>query len=130
MDEISKVFGTDKTKEAKGVWFPGPDGMSFLIARQGNPEFKRLSGELTKPHRRLIERGLADKDLLNEIAAEVCARTILLDWKKKDGKLPAYTPELGKQELLKTEDFFEFVTACSADARAYRNEELKAAEGN
>lgn len=131
--DIAKAFGTNKTKEEQGVWFSGPAGMRFLVARQGNKEFKRLAAELTKPHRRVIERGLADKKLMNEIAAEVAARTVLLDWSGvtgPDGKVVPYSPEEAKRRMLETEDFFEFITSCSADARAYRDEELEAASGN
>lgn len=130
--DMEKTFATSEQKEEQGVWFKGPDKSEFLIARQGNRAFVKLSAELTKPHRRLIERGLADDALLEDIAAEVASRTILLGWRGVDaaGKEVPYSSAAAKAYLLKHKDFADFVAGCSRSAAAYRDEEQRAAAGN
>ncbi len=131
--DIGKAFGTNKTKEEKGVWVKGPLGSEYLIAREGNKEFTRLSAELVRPYRKMIQKGMADASLMNEIAAEVVARTVLLDWRKvrdPEGKPIPYTPEEGKRCILAYPDFAEFVSANAREMRLFQDEEQKAAEGN
>ena len=132
-NSIAKAFGTSKAKEEQGVWFSGPKGQRYLIARQGNDAFTKLAGILTKPHRRLIEKGLADPELLRDITAEVTAKTLLLDWdgvKDDDGRALPYTWQIGKAYLLKYKDFADFVAGCSTSVASYQDEEQKAAAGN
>lgn len=132
-NSIAKAFGTSKAKEEQGVWFSGPKGQRYLIARQGNDAFTKLAGILTKPHRRLIEKGLADPELLRDITAEVTAKTLLLDWdevKGEDGKPLPYTWQIGKAMLVEFKDFADFVAGCSTSVASYQDEEQRAAAGN
>lgn len=130
--DIAKTFGTNKTKEEQGVWVDGPDGARFLVARQGNTAFRKLSAELAKPHRRLFQMGKVDDAIIKGITAEVIARTVLLDWKgvKAGEKELAYTPEIGKEMLLKHEDFADFITGISTTVSLFQDELDQAAAGN
>jgi hypothetical protein len=130
--DIGKTFGTNESKEEQGVWVKGPGKSEFLVARQGNKKFIKLSAEVTKPHRRLIEKGLADDSLLEDIAAEVTSRTVLLDWKgvEEDGKPLQYSNAAAKAYLLKYKDFADFIAGVSRSVQVYKDEEMKAAAGN
>jgi hypothetical protein len=130
--DFKKTFATNRTKELEGVWFPGPDGSSYLVARQGNKNFNKLMAEVAKPHRKLIEMGKADDELLTEITAEVVSRTILLDWKgvTDDGKPVAYSNEEAKRRLIDYPDFADMIAALSKGMAAYQDQEKAAAAGN
>lgn len=130
--DIRKTFATNKVKEEQGVWVKGPEGAEFLIARQGNKAFARLAGDLTKPHRKLIEMGKADDALIHDIAAEVTSRTVLLDWRgvKEDGKVLPYSPEAAKRLLIEVPDFADLIAGYSRSIALFQDEEKKAAEGN
>lgn len=127
-----KAFATNAKKENEGVWVPGPDGAEFLIARLGNDHFKKLSTELAKPHRRLLQLGKLDEKVVQEITAEVTARTILLGWKnvKEGGKPVEYSPETAKRWLLAYKDFAEFVSSVAGTQAVYQDELDEAAAGN
>ena len=130
--DIAKAFATNPKKEVEGVWVQGPDGAEFLIARMGNESFKKLSQELAKPHRRLIQLGKLDDKVVQEITAEVMARTILLGWKgvKEGGKAIEYSPETAKRWLLAYKDFAEFISGTAATQSLYQDELDEAAAGN
>lgn len=130
--DIAKAFATNAKKENEGVWIPGPDGAEFLIARMGNENFKKLSTELAKPHRRLIQLNRLDDKIVQEITAEVMARTILLGWKgvKEAGKPVEYSPETAKRWLLAYKDFAEFISGVAATQSLYQDELEEAAAGN
>lgn len=130
--DFKKVFATNKTKEVEGVWQPGPGGSSYLIARAGNKAFTKLMGELAKPHRKLIEMGKADDDLLTDITAEAVSRTILLDWRgvTDDGKAVPYSQAECKRRLVEFPDFADMIAGLSKNMAAYQDEEKAAASGN
>lgn len=130
--DFKRTFGTNKTKEEQGVWQPGPEGSSYLLARSGNKAFNKLMGELVKPHRKLIEMGKADDDLLTNITAEAVSRTILLDWKgvTDEGKPVPYSQAEAKRRLIEFPDFADMIAGLSKNMAAYQDEEKAAASGN
>lgn len=130
--DFKKVFATNKKKEEQGVWQPGPDGSEFLVARSGNPKFTKLAGDLFKPYRRLIQMGKADDKVLSELAAEVTARTILLNWRGlKDGEVEVpYSVEEAKKRLVESSDFADFIAGLSQQIAAYQDDAEEARLGN
>lgn len=130
--DFKRVFATNKIKEEEGVWFKGPEGSEYLVARQGNKAFTKLMGEVAKPHRKLIEMGKADDALLTEITAEVVSRTILLDWRgvADDGKAVPYSHAEAKKRLIDYPDFADMISGFSKTMAAYQDEEKAAALGN
>jgi hypothetical protein len=122
--DLKKTFATNKNKEVQGVWMPGPDGSSFRVARLGNENFTKLSGELMKPYRKLIQMGQADDKLLTQIAAEVTSRTILLDWKgvKDGGADVPYSTEAGQGAPLELPRFRGLHQRLSAQQSQYQDE--------
>lgn len=130
--EFKKTFATNKEKEEKGVWANGPDGSRFLIARAGNPIFLKLSGQLLKPYRKLIQMGRADDKVINEISAEVTSRTVLLGWEgvKDDGKEVPYSQEEAKRRLLEYTDFADFISGLAQTAALFQDQEQEEAVKN
>lgn len=130
--DFKKIFVTNKKKEEEGVWQAGPEDSEFLVARAGNPKFMKLSGELLKPYRKLIQMGKADDKIINGIVAEVTSRAVLLGWRKlKDGDVEVpYTTEEAKRRLLESPDFAEFIAALAQQVAAYQDEEQEAAVKN
>lgn len=127
--DLKKTFATNKEKEESGVWVDGIDGARFLIARQGNRNHTELAAKLMKPHRVLINMGKADDKAITEVAAEITARTILLDWEgvKAGGQEIKYSHEVAKRMLLEYGDFADYITALSKSMTLYQDDE-KAAE--
>ena len=130
--DFKKTFATNKSKEEQGVWVKGPEGSEYLIARQGNKAFNKLMAELAKPHRKLIEIGKADEDLITDLTAEVVSRTILLDWKgvTDDGKPVPYSHAEAKKRLVEYADFADMIGGFSKSMALYQDEEKAAAAGN
>jgi hypothetical protein len=128
-----KTFSTNKRKEEDGVWVKGPEGSEFKVARMGNRTFAKLSGELFKPHRKMIQMGKMDDKLTTELAAEVTARTVLLDWKGlKDDKgadIP-YSTEVAKKMLIDLPDFADLISGFSQQITLYQDEAKEEAVGN
>ncbi len=130
--DFKKTFATNRTKEEEGVWFKGPEGSEYLVARQGNKSFNKLMAEVAKPHRKLIEMGKADEELVTEITAEVVSRTILLDWRgvTDDGKAVPYSHAEAKKRLIDYPDFADMIAGFSKSMAAYQDQERAAASGN
>lgn len=134
MLDLKKTFATDKTKEEKGVWVQGPEGSRFLVARVGNPAFNKLSAELMKPHRKLINMGKADDALINDLAAEITSRTVLLGWEgvaDDDGKteLP-YSQAAAKKRLIDYPDFADMISGFAAQISLFQTAAQAAEQKN
>lgn len=79
---LYKQFKTDEQVEKQGLTLNFADGISIVIARAGGSNdryFKRME-VLTKPYRRQIEAGTADRKVLQAVIIEVFAETVLLGW--------------------------------------------------
>jgi hypothetical protein len=121
-----ELFATNKDKEEKGVWVKGPQGSEYLIARVGNTSFSKLSAELMRPHRKLIQMGKADDALLTDIAAEITSRTVLLDWKgvKDDaGKDVPYSQAAAKEYMVKYPDFADMISGFGQQISLFQDKE-------
>ena len=57
------------------------DGAKIKVARQGNPNHRRISQALAKPHRAQLnsKRGI-DPKLAEQLVTQAIAQAILLDW--------------------------------------------------
>lgn len=129
--DYKSAFKTNKQKEVEGVWQPGPIGR-YLVARNNNPNYTKLVGELTKPYRKLIQIGRMDDKLLTSLICEAMSRTILLGWQGliDDGKEVPYSQAEAKKRLEEDEDFREFVSLLSQQMSVYQDEEREAATKN
>lgn len=77
---------TNAEAEAEtGVWLSSKDwgGRDFLVRRAGgaNQAYNQTLSTLARPHRRQIDRGTADTDVLQEITMTAHLRTVFKDWR-------------------------------------------------
>lgn len=91
-------YRVDPEKEKDGVWLPfgrNADGSvtEFLLARIGNPNYRRRMRAVMKPYRRQINRGTLDDKLADQLHAEVLADSVILGWKhlQESGKEVPYS---------------------------------------
>ena len=88
LTKLKSAYGTDLTKETKGVWFKSSflPGLEFLIARNGNPAHEKLVRKLYKPYTKTLRAGRdLPEDVTDEISNELIVETLLLDWKGMPG---------------------------------------------
>jgi hypothetical protein len=85
---LYKQFKTNNKTESEGTWVTfgvddKGDSIEFLLARAGgsNKKFLSLSEKLFKPHRRQLQSGSINKDLVLKLTQEIYAKTVVIDWK-------------------------------------------------
>ena len=98
--------------------------VEFLIARSGNPKFRRRLSYLYEKNRRLLDgKGEAAEAKSNEIMAAVMAETILLGWKGKvafEGKLVGEYNRATAEKMLAQPLFREWVSKQAEDQSLYK----------
>lgn len=131
--DIRKAFGTNRDKEAEGVWFPLDAETRVKVARAGNKHFNELARKLGRPHQTLrrVNPEAAAK-VFEKIAFEVLSKTILLDWEnlKDNGVLVPYSPAKAAEMLEAYPDFFEVITTFSNELKAFQDEDEAAVQKN
>lgn len=128
--KLSEAFGVNKDLEINGVWFVFK-GMEFLIARTGNPKFKKLYRDRLSAQQSLVKFG-ADENT-QDLYLECVSETVLLDWKGvdgEDGKPLAYSPAEGLKAMKDEALFAEFVIEASNRLDVYKAQEQSATEKN
>lgn len=118
-------FKTDKEAESEGVWLPLPSGEGEIkIARIGNPDYKKLRGELERPYEKIIKMGgKIPESRSEEILIESFAKTIVKGWRgvtDENGEDLAFTYENVKTALTDLEDFRNFVAEQALNMENYR----------
>jgi hypothetical protein len=96
----------------QGVWEEF-QGAEFLIAHTSSIRFQRALSRGQQPVRKKIENGTLDPAENKKIICRAMAEGLLLDWRKTPdftGDLPAYTPDLGFNALMKQPQFRDFVS--------------------
>ncbi len=83
MNAIRKMFETDTTVEREGIWLEYAPGVEIRIARAGgsNQHFAKTMDRIAKPHRRAIQTGVIDKDVLTDLFVKAYAQAVVVDWK-------------------------------------------------
>ncbi|WP_173087374.1 hypothetical protein [Devosia sp. 1635] len=102
---------TDLAKAEQGVWIDNIPDMGELrlkVRPVGNPDYRRVYGQLVDATPRHLKRGgiISDQQTKSDISARTLADTVLLDWdglEGEDGKPLKYDPVLAKQLLLNPE---------------------------
>jgi len=102
--DIYKAFKTDQEAERLGKWFSiDPWGDSeFLLAYQGNPEFKQYHAELLRPYRVELSAGTMSEETREEIETKALSEKIVLGWKNVQngtGEEIPYSPEKAAELL-------------------------------
>lgn len=132
MADVKKLFGTDKKKELEGVWHDLGEGLEVLVARIGNPKYKKRFQAITKPHRRALDRKTLPDEVAERLMIQCMSETILLDWKglEEDGKEVPYSTENAIRILTEYRDLREYIDDISKELEGYKQEEDEEAIDN
>lgn len=125
--DLKRAFEVDSRKEIDGVWQELGNGAAILVARLGNPNFRKAYNRIPNATRKMIENETLENDVGNKIYAGVIADTVLLDWKNilLDGKQFKYTRENAIKVLLDYPQFQNLVLELSQSLELFRTEELE-----
>ena len=120
MSKFLKKWELDEEKVTKGVktFFDTNDfgeEIYFYIAQQdvkANKKYAKMLEAEAKPMRRAIQAGTVSEEASTKMLAKVLAHTILTgweNWKDDNGKVVAYTPEIGYDLLITYPQIYSFV---------------------
>lgn len=125
--DLKRAFEVDSRKEIEGVWQELGNGAAILVARLGNPEFRKAYNRIPNATKKMIENETLENDVGMKIYAGVIADTVLLDWKNilLDGKQLKYTRENAIKVLLDYPQFQNLVLELSQSLELFRTEELE-----
>ena len=107
-----------------GTWVEF-SGSKLKIAHSSNNVFQRSLARRQQPHRRRIEQGTADPQLMKDIMCQAMAEGLLLDWsgaQDKSGAEVKYSYDMGYRALKNNPDLREFVTEFSTNLENFRQE--------
>jgi hypothetical protein len=92
-------------------------GVDLVIARGGNPLFKKKFSALTKPYNHQIQNGTLSEEKSSELLAKSMACTVLVDWSgfSVDGEDLPFTESNAAALLENDNDCREFVLEVSAN---------------
>lgn len=122
--DLKKDFSTNKELEEAGAWIDIGDGGKLKIARAGNKKSIAYSRQMAKPHMAQITYGKLSDEVATELAVEVLAETILLDWDgMTDGGKPLpYSKENALNMLRAYPDFRDLVSQISNERKTFQKE--------
>ena len=120
--DLFNEFAINETLSQDGVWVHYSGDVSFLIARAGNRNYRKVAQHLYQKHSRLLESKTdAANEKLTEIVVESMARGILLGWKgdlQFQGKPLPYSME-NARTLLKLERLRDLIDGYSKDEQQF-----------
>ena len=126
--KLGQAFAARADLEQEGVWIPvyGPKGdkAEILLARAGgrNSAYDAAMLRAGRPHRRLLEAGMAPPQLMDEILAEVYAETVVKGWRgleDEDGNPIPYSRAKAAELLRAHPDFCDFVRDAAMSAQTF-----------
>lgn len=129
----------DEDISKKGVWVEFLGGSRLKIASSSSHIYKAMIARLYKQNRlRLDDANDANIQLIQEITCEAMSKTVLLGWEginwpDASGKVIEnipYTPELGKQALLRADQLREFVSEQASRPSLFHREAVEEARKN
>ena len=126
--DLKKDFGTDPKKELEGEWVDlDSEGSRLLIARVGNPNFKKAYSKIPRAIQRRLDEEPDGTDTTRPYLVGVIVKTILLGWEgiADEGEEIMYTEETAKKQLLKYPDFLTFVIELGNERKRYVLDELE-----
>lgn len=90
MNNLYKMFATDKDAEKDGVWMnlgpvsdePGSPDMKIKIARAGggNVKFEKVRERVFKPYRHQIDNQVLNEEIAQRLLRELYADAVVLGW--------------------------------------------------
>lgn len=114
----------DVTTIEDGVWVDF-EGSEFRIAHISNRQFQRELARLQQPHRRRIDAGTADPDLLRDIMCKAMSNGLVRDWKTvvdSTGAEVKYEASLAYKALKNNPQLRDFVTDFATNLDNYHAE--------
>lgn len=130
--DLKKEYFTDPKIESDGVDVELGDGGVVTVRRTNNKHFRTYLDALRKPHERQIQRGTADKEMLDDLTRKAVARCVLIGWKGIEigGKAVKYSPEKAYELMKEFEDFQEDVLYAANNRETFRREVVEENEKN
>lgn len=131
------TLAIDVPATTNGVWFylDATQATGFLIARMGNPKFRKETARVFGPHERSVKHNVMDDTLQDELLAKVLTETVVLDWKgitqgldaKGEPKVFPYNKENCEAMLKepKYQDLVKMLMEFSSEAENYRLKEIR-----
>ena len=122
--ELGQVYKMDEAKEIEGTWEPLEEDAEVLVARVGNPKWRKAMKSQPRSVRRQLDEGTLPDKKFDAILAKIMSRTILLDWKNLaiGGEAIEYTSEEVFNEF---PEFRNRIFEIANDAQIFRQEELE-----
>lgn len=131
---IKKMLITpiNKQKEVEGVEC-SYYGVTLIVARANNTNFKHLFRTLIAPHKYQMENGQTiPEEVSEDLMLQCYSKCILVGWKNfkdADGKDYPYSPENAYSLLKEDDDAYEFVKNQSTNMDAFLNKEVNSTKG-
>lgn len=122
--DLKKDFSTNKDLEEQGAWVDIGDGGKLKIARAGNKKAIAHLRLVSKPHLAQITYGKLSDEVSTQLAVEVIAEAILLDWEgiTDGGKPLPYSKENAIRMLLEYPDFRDLVSKIADERKTFQKE--------
>jgi hypothetical protein len=125
---LNNLYSKDKVLEQEGKWFEVGNDVKFKIKRMGGShatEVNRIRAKIIRPHVRLIEKNLLDKDIEKGLYVKVFIEACLVDWEGlldgNDQEIP-YTREFAQQFLKDTPDLFDYLVDLANEGDSYKED--------
>jgi hypothetical protein len=123
--ELDSLFIDPEIGE-KGVWVDFYGDSKLKLASIESAKYKSLLAKLARQNRlKMAEENDESNAVMADVTCEALARCVLLDWKgigiAGQADVP-YTWQMGKDALLKSQKFREFVSDRAADTTIFKKE--------
>ena len=132
---IYDMFDTDREMERKGMIVDFGSAGKVLIARAGgaNSAFAKVFEFKTRPQRRLIDAGIMEEKLANELLMEAFAETVVLGWegiKNREGKLIPFNKKNAIELFTDLPDLFIAVREEAVKMANFKTLQVEGDSGN
>lgn len=127
------AFRTDENLEVEGVWVDIGDGGKVKVARLGNPNHRKVSQALGRPHQAQIRANRLRPEVAEKLGIQATAQAILLDWEgitDDDGKPVPYSQGKALDLLTEFKDFRDLVLEIAGEMETFREQEIEESVGN
>jgi hypothetical protein len=121
-------------KLTQGVWVPyGEFRVKIRYAGKENKKYAKCLRTLTAPYERVLNNpdlniDDATQKILDDVFAEIYARSILVDWEDftdATGELLPFSEENAKQVLIDLPLFFDEIKTVAGTMQAFREQKLE-----
>ena len=133
---IYEAFETDTDAEVDGQWVRGiREGMNVLVARWGNPRYRKMFSKLIKPVRQQFDRGTLSEEEITKLTTQCMAETILLDWDgpafvTREGEPLEFSREAAVKLMTDLPDFRDELVALARESETFRIADREESVGN